>query len=635
MKVVLSALLFIASVIYGSTDIESIGGQIGLVQQVRKVLFDDENNRPFFDEYGHFLYEDPVYLTKFTQTETYSFSDANITLEPIPNEGYLFTYWVIDGVPLNGETSYEGYEIDDELVLIGGFHSITFSTETALPDSIKAIFSPQYNGSQNQDLSPIGNSDVNLSENPLLKETTVKSEGGLIGWVQESRKPIYDSETFIPLHNENGDVLTIPTSYAKQFRNDENFIFPNSEIILEPVPDDGNTFTYWLIDGKPLIGDRSKGHFIVEGSSEVLKGGLNSISFDLNSTLPNTIQAVFSPSIDGTNNQDLSPIGNPVIDLALNPTLKKTRLISENGSIGWVQKGRNILYDKDTFLIRFDENGYYLTAPPSYAKEFIGSEEFVFSKVEYLKNPLDNIILEPSPNDGFRFSHWEVDLKPVTGNYGQTYYDIAQPFTVKDSIIFDENATVPTVIEAVFVENPEHTWTDNNGANIVGTLASFSGETLKVSENGIHKEYNLADFDVASQSAIIKQGLELIQEWIDENGTKIWAYYDDLNGTTLSLRFFDERYMFDICDLSKKSSALAINLKTAASIRKGIDLGHSQLTPYTNSWFYIPSRGWMWSGNSVYPWFYESNSRQWYYFRAGSNKPLFYDNSNKRWLNLE
>jgi polysaccharide deacetylase 2 family uncharacterized protein YibQ len=46
MKVVLSALFFISSVIYGSTVIESIGGKIGLVQQVRKLLYDDENYRP-------------------------------------------------------------------------------------------------------------------------------------------------------------------------------------------------------------------------------------------------------------------------------------------------------------------------------------------------------------------------------------------------------------------------------------------------------------------------------------------------------------------------------------------------------------------------------------------------------------
>ena len=630
MKVVLSALLFISSVIYGSTEIESIGGKIGLVQQVRKLLYDDENYRPFLDEYGHILYEEPVYSYIFTESETYSFTDTNITLEPIPNEGYLFTYWVIDGTPMTGEIG-TGTSLIDGFVY-GGFNSITFDASITPINSIKAIFSPQYNGSQNQDLSPIGNLDINLSENPSLKATTVKCEGGTIGWVQEGRKTIIDPNG-MPLRNETGDYLTNPSSYAKQFRNDENFIFPNSDIILEPVPDDGNTFTYWLIDGKPLIGDRSLYHAIAEEGW--LEGGLNSISFDANSSLPNTIQAVFSPSIDGTDNQDLSPIGNPVIDLSLNPSLNKTLLISEHGSIGWVQKGRQPLLD-NIGLPRFDENGDYLTSPPSYAKEFIGSEEFVFSKVEYSKNPLGNIILEPSPNDGFRFSHWEVDLKPVTGYYGHImYYTSLSAFVVKDSIVFDENASIPTVIEAVFVENPDHTWTDNNGANIVGTLASFSGETLKVSENGIHREYNLADFDVASQSAIIKQGLELIQEWVDENGTKIWAYYDDLNGTTLSLRFFDERYTFDICDLSKETSALAINLKTAASIRKGIDLGQSQLTPYTNSWFYIPSRGWMWSSNSVFPWFYESNSRQWYYFRAGSNKPLFYDNSNKRWLNLE
>lgn len=57
MKVALSALLFISSVIYGSTEIESIGGKIGLVQQARKPIFTDDQVPVIDPQTGRWIYE--------------------------------------------------------------------------------------------------------------------------------------------------------------------------------------------------------------------------------------------------------------------------------------------------------------------------------------------------------------------------------------------------------------------------------------------------------------------------------------------------------------------------------------------------------------------------------------------------
>jgi hypothetical protein len=57
-------------------------------------------------------------------------------------------------------------------------------------------------------------------------------------------------------------------------------------------------------------------------------------------------------------------------------------------------------------------------------------------------------------------------------------------------------------------------------------------------------------------------------------------------------------------------------------------------TPYTDGWHYYPSRGWMWTNRTSYPYFYDSSTKAWMYFKSGEDKPRFYHYGTKTWVTL-
>jgi hypothetical protein len=61
----------------------------------------------------------------------------------------------------------------------------------------------------------------------------------------------------------------------------------------------------------------------------------------------------------------------------------------------------------------------------------------------------------------------------------------------------------------------------------------------------------------------------------------------------------------------------------------------SSATHYTEGWFYHPSRGWMWTDRSAYPYFYDTTDKDWMYFQSGNDKPKFYRYKTKTWLTVE
>jgi uncharacterized repeat protein (TIGR02543 family) len=62
--------------------------------------------------------------------------------------------------------------------------------------------------------------------------------------------------------------------------------------------------------------------------------------------------------------------------------------------------------------------------------------------------------------------------------------------------------------------------------------------------------------------------------------------------------------------------------------------GSSSTTPYTDGWHYYPSRGWMWTNRTSYPYFYDSSTKAWMYFKSGEDKPRFYHYGTKAWVTL-
>ena len=87
------------------------------------------------------------------------------------------------------------------------------------------------------------------------------------------------------------------------------------------------------------------------------------------------------------------------------------------------------------------------------------------------------------------------------------------------------------------------------------------------------------------------------------------------------------------------SSPSAYNLVTKSSYDQMVqDLIASQnanAPHYTEGWFYLPSRGWMWTNRDAYPYFYDSEDKDWMYFQSGEEKPKFYRYKTKVWLTIE
>ena len=70
-------------------------------------------------------------------------------------------------------------------------------------------------------------------------------------------------------------------------------------------------------------------------------------------------------------------------------------------------------------------------------------------------------------------------------------------------------------------------------------------------------------------------------------------------------------------------------------INTNVDLNEPSVTPYTTDWFYLPSRGWLWTNNSSYPFFFDGKTMDWLYFSTGREKPRFYDYGKKEWIVIE
>jgi hypothetical protein len=87
------------------------------------------------------------------------------------------------------------------------------------------------------------------------------------------------------------------------------------------------------------------------------------------------------------------------------------------------------------------------------------------------------------------------------------------------------------------------------------------------------------------------------------------------------------------------SSPSAYNLVTQDAydqmVQDMIASQNANATHYTEGWFYLPSRGWMWTNRDAYPYFYDSEDNDWMYFQSGEEKPKFYRYKTKTWLTIE
>ena len=70
-------------------------------------------------------------------------------------------------------------------------------------------------------------------------------------------------------------------------------------------------------------------------------------------------------------------------------------------------------------------------------------------------------------------------------------------------------------------------------------------------------------------------------------------------------------------------------------VQELIELSDNNSTPYTSGWFYISSRDWIYTNKEIFPYFFDSSTGGWMFFRSGRDRPTFYHYGNKEWITLE
>ena len=87
--------------------------------------------------------------------------------------------------------------------------------------------------------------------------------------------------------------------------------------------------------------------------------------------------------------------------------------------------------------------------------------------------------------------------------------------------------------------------------------------------------------------------------------------------------------------LSNLSSYGLITEEAYDEMMNELMLADTNATPYTEGWFYHPSRSWLWTTRTTYPYFFDSTTKAWMYFQSGNEKPRFYHYGTKEWMTVE
>ena len=99
----------------------------------------------------------------------------------------------------------------------------------------------------------------------------------------------------------------------------------------------------------------------------------------------------------------------------------------------------------------------------------------------------------------------------------------------------------------------------------------------------------------------------------------------DTDGDGLS----DKEEVLAGLDATTSNKALIDQISAAFGSRGAAD------TPYTEGWFYLPGRGWLFTNKNAYPYLYDDSSSSWLYFQSGGDLPRFYHYGTQAWMTME
>jgi hypothetical protein len=258
----------------------------------------------------------------------------------------------------------------------------------------------------------------------------------------------------------------------------------------------------------------------------------------------------------------------------------------------------------------------------------------------------ETVVISASPSKGYRFLNW-----------GGSFNDTANPLTIK--IDADKTITAYFIIDTfdndgdgvnnyqeliTFLTDPNKQDTDNDGIldskeieigsdpktsdavifNFGKTTVTNDPTSYSLVTKSAHDQA-LLDAKESAEQAIADAKVSARAEGVEEGKST------GLNEGKAIGRSEGEQ--------SVTSNPSAYNLVTKSSYDQMMNdlmsASDSNATHYTEGWFYLPSRGWMWTDRSVYPYFYDSEDNDWMYFQSGNEKPRFYRYKTKAWLTVE
>ena len=106
-------------------------------------------------------------------------------------------------------------------------------------------------------------------------------------------------------------------------------------------------------------------------------------------------------------------------------------------------------------------------------------------------------------------------------------------------------------------------------------------------------------------------------------------------GTDPSKEDTDDDGLTDKDEIDSSWDPKSSDKKTVDDVLRMKGSTDDKITPFVQGWFYLPSRGWMWTNRQAYPYFYDASDKDWMYFQTGNDKPKFYHYGKKLWLTLE
>ena len=513
-------------------------------------------------------------------------------------------------------------------------------------------------------------------------EIEIVANGGIVSWVdKENLTYEIDPVTGLPVLNSRGNPVVLYHSYAS-FKGTSSFQFPNdSNITFLAELDENTTLAYWIVDGEIKMGEQG-------GSSRISILTLPHPSITIDSNI-SKIEAVFVSKPSET-----SALPSPI---SLNDsTGREIEIIANEEIVSWVDE-KFLTYEINpvTGAPVINSRGNPAVLYNTFAS-FTGSTSYVFptdTNITFLAEVNQNTSLAFWIVDGeikMGEQGWSANNANSFIELPHPYITVASNISRIEAVFVSESENPPQYLTSssgshkIISNGGIIKWMDPRGTrptygidpltglpsvdyrgrpivlrNINGQFAGTQYFTFPLDMNlTFSPEPSLNnDFAYWVVDGEIKMGNgpsppSLIATYADGSITikkpfsTIEAVYSKIpKNSSRYIKPTKSYQQSEVDELVKEASESvtsnpsAYNLVTKSAYDQMVDdmikAQSANATHYTEGWFYLPNRGWMWTNHSSYPYFYDAEDKDWIYFQSGEEKPRFYRYKTKTWLTIE